>query len=44
LGFVLAGADLEDDYGYGGGYGYSETVTTEVARPTAQGAPSSTPP
>jgi polysaccharide biosynthesis transport protein len=32
LGFVLTGAEMEDDYAYGGGYGYDETVTTEVAR------------
>jgi hypothetical protein len=25
LGFVLTGADLEDDYDYGGGYGSNET-------------------
>ncbi len=34
MGFVLTGAEMEDDYTYGGGYGYDETDATEVARPT----------
>jgi hypothetical protein len=42
LGFVLTGADVDGDYGYGDGYAYTETLTREVARPTAQDTPSST--
>lgn len=34
MGFVLTGAEMEDDHTYGGGYGYDETDATEVARPT----------
>jgi len=44
LGFVLTGAEAEDDYVYGGGYGYDETDTSEVARPTVQDTRSSTVP
>ncbi len=44
LGFVLTGAEMEDDYSYGGGYGYDEIDITEVAQPTVQETQSSAPP